>query len=104
MTSANESIHINFTRPSSTPDTAQPILEEPFNPTFTYPIFGDEETIIGYKEPRIDLSFRANDLNPSLRIEHQGELPLEGLLPEDKIKKIDQVFNGILPAGMFART
>jgi histone acetyltransferase 1 len=97
MTNANEAIHINFTRPSSAPDKAISTLEEPFNPTFTYPIFGEEETIIGYKDPRIDLSFRANDLRPSLRIEFKGEIALENLLPEDKIKKIDQVFEGILP-------
>ena len=98
VSSANESIHINFTRPSGT--HGKPILDEPFHPTFTYPIFGDEESIVGYKKPRIDLSFRANDLKPSLRIQFQEEIKLDGLLPKDKQQNLDTIFQGILPPCM----
>ncbi|KAF2715100.1 histone acetyltransferase type B [Pleomassaria siparia CBS 279.74] len=99
VANANESIHINFTRP--TPGKPKPILDEPFNPTFTYPIFGDAETIVGYKKPRIDLNFRANDLQPALRIKFQEEIELDGLLPKDKQQNLNTIFEGILPTSAF---
>lgn len=32
------------------------VLIEPFNPTFTYPIFGDQEKIFGYRGLEIKVS------------------------------------------------
>lgn len=40
-------------------------LVEPFSPTFVYPIFGDEETIFGYKGLNIDVR-GASDLQGAL--------------------------------------
>jgi len=101
LASANESLYINLVRPSSTPNGAECVLEEPFNPKFTYPIFGEEETIIGYKDPKIHLNFRANDLKPSLKIEQKDKLPLDGIIPKDKQLDLETVFKDFLPACVF---
>lgn len=70
---------------------------EAFPPTYTYAMFGEEEVIPGYKDLKIKLSFRANDLEPTANIkflqsmtpfnEEMEELMdikgrLEGFLPE----------------------
>lgn len=39
-----------------------------FSPKFTYPIFGDEEKVFGYKGLRMNLRFRANDMRPHFKM------------------------------------
>lgn len=39
-----------------------------FNPVFTYPIFGDEEAVFGYKGLDISLSFASHNLKPHVDI------------------------------------
>jgi len=41
-----------------------------FHPEFTYPIFGDAETIFGYTGLRIHLSMASGSLTPSLAVEY----------------------------------
>lgn len=53
----------------------QPGQEKPktlsgFHPQFTYPIFGDEEQIFGYKGLIIRLRFTAHDLRPHVHISY----------------------------------
>lgn len=43
---------------------------EAFPPTYTYAIFGEEEAIPGYKDLKINLSFRANDLESTASIKY----------------------------------
>jgi Histone acetyl transferase HAT1 N-terminus len=58
---ANEALEITLLGPSgSRPRT--------FHPTFTYPIFGDAETIYGYKGLSLDLSFAAWDFRAYLKV------------------------------------
>jgi Histone acetyl transferase HAT1 N-terminus len=68
ITIANSSTHINLTR------NGEDIFDEPFEPAFTYPIFGEDEKIIGYREPQIDLRFRSHDLKPTLKITNKGKI------------------------------
>ena len=42
-----------------------------FNPQFTYPIFGDEERIFGYKDLDIHLRYAAHDLRPNLAVSYK---------------------------------
>lgn len=39
-----------------------------FHPSFTYPIFGENETIYGYKGLKVRLRFAAHDLKPCLEV------------------------------------
>lgn len=69
---------------------------KPFNPEFTYPIFGESETIYGYSKPNISLKFSSNvSIPPLLSVEYQSknesttakiddiESTLKEFLPED---------------------
>lgn len=39
-----------------------------FGPNFTYPIFGEQEQIFGYKGLKIDLRYHAHDMRPNCLI------------------------------------
>lgn len=70
-----------------------------FYPKFTYPIFGDEEKIFGYKDLKINLRFRANDMRPHLKITHSKKFkPLGDAEPTDVAGILDE--GGHLPKGM----
>lgn len=57
-----------------------------FFPKFTYPIFGDEEKIFGYKDLKISLRFRSNDMRPHVKVssskkyKHIGETEAQDVL------------------------
>ncbi|KIW02525.1 uncharacterized protein PV09_06323 [Verruconis gallopava] len=63
-TPAAEAIHINLTHG----DTKA--FKEDFSPRFTYAVFGDDETIVGYKDLVIRLDFRAHDLRPTAMVKY----------------------------------
>ena len=99
ITDGNECFEINLTRPSKDGD-AEPVFSESFNPTRTYQFFGNKEEIIGYKDPTIQLSFRANDMRPSLKagFEEKVELP-EEVYTDDHLKfDFETSFKDFLPA------
>ncbi|TIB72226.1 Sec63-domain-containing protein [Wallemia mellicola] len=48
-------------------------LTRPWNPEFTYPIFGTEEQIYGYKNLRINLDMASGSLRSQLRVSHEGK-------------------------------
>lgn len=49
-----------------------------FNPEYTYPIFGDEEAIFGYKHLAISLAFAAHNLKPHLDISWKAKFKTLG--------------------------
>ncbi|KAK1057668.1 histone acetyltransferase 1 [Friedmanniomyces endolithicus] len=69
-----------------------------FQPSFTYPIFGEEERIFGYKDLSIALSFAAHDLQPRLEMKH-GKLFSEGDVKPTDIK---EALGEFLPAHAFS--
>jgi histone acetyltransferase 1 len=55
-----------------------------FHPNFTYPIFGEEERIFGYKGLRVSLRYRANDMRPHLKISYDKKMkPVGDSEPQD---------------------
>ncbi|KAK6435966.1 histone acetyltransferase 1, partial [Oleoguttula sp. CCFEE 5521] len=59
-------------------------LDETFKPAFTYPIFGEEESIFGYQGLAIDLRLRQFDLQPKLEITWDEKFPSSaGVEPTD---------------------
>ncbi|KAJ7349073.1 histone acetyltransferase type B catalytic subunit [Mycena albidolilacea] len=85
---ANEALSLSLVR--ATEDESHP----PFHPTFTYPIFGEEEKIYGYTDLDIDLRFASGSLVPFLQIKHTKKLAasstvddvqgtLTGFMPSD---------------------
>jgi histone acetyltransferase 1 len=65
-TDANSALTITLVRTDL--DNSQ-ILHQ-FHPKFTYPIFGEEERIFGYKGLEIDLKFAAHNLSPQVNISY----------------------------------
>lgn len=63
LVDSNEALNLNLVR------AGKDVFEEPFGPTFTYPIFGEDEKIFGYSDLLLNLRFRAHDLKLSLDIQ-----------------------------------
>ena len=63
---ANEAVQISIVKPG--PQGLQTAHE--FHPTFTYPIFGEEERIFGYKGLNIDVRFVADDMRPNVFVSY----------------------------------
>ncbi|KAJ5113738.1 hypothetical protein N7456_002272 [Penicillium angulare] len=63
---ANDAVHITVVQPGET----KPKTLSTFHPQFTYPIFGDDEQIFGYKGLIIRLRFAAHDLRPHVHISY----------------------------------
>ena len=61
---ANKAIHLALVHPGA--KAPHPIAR--FHPQFTYPIFGDGQTIFGYQQLRINLRFASHDLRPNLQV------------------------------------
>lgn len=64
-----------------------------FNPTFTYPIFGEEERIFGYKGLEIQLRFASGSLRQYLDISHDEKLASRDTPADD----IEQKLFGFIP-------
>ena len=99
---SNECFHINLTRPAASGKPTR-IFDESFNPTFTYALFGEDQKLLGYKEPKILLDFRANDALPTLDIsykeKHDGSrLPADVKQSLEEFD-IEEPFHDILPEG-----
>ncbi|KAF5594101.1 histone acetyltransferase type B catalytic subunit [Fusarium pseudoanthophilum] len=74
LANANEAIHISLVSPSES--GLQHLAT--FNPRHTYSIFGEEEQIFGYKDLKVSLRFRANDMRPHLKTSYSKKFNLDG--------------------------
>jgi histone acetyltransferase 1 len=71
-----------------------------FHPQFTYPIFGEEERIFGYKGLEIDLKFATHDLRPNAIVSYDKRFPTVGSTSAFDIHKALKEF---LPAEAFVK-
>lgn len=87
---ADSNTALNISLVSPTPSGLQ--LISTFNPSFTYPIFGEDEKIFGYKDLKINLRYRANDMRPHVQTSYSSKFtpigetePMDvmGMLKED---------------------
>jgi len=65
-----------------------------FNPAFTYPIFGEEETIFGYQNLKIKLDYAADTLKPACKITWDKQYPQVG---DTKADDLDELLADFLP-------
>ncbi|KAI6650628.1 Histone acetyltransferase type B catalytic subunit [Oopsacas minuta] len=65
-----------------------------FKPKYTYPIFGDEESIFGYKDLIISLYLSSASLDPFIKLQFSEEVNYKkyGVKPDDIIAKINEEF------------
>ncbi|KZM23562.1 Histone acetyltransferase [Ascochyta rabiei] len=97
VTSSNECFDISLYRPGPTGDER---IREPFNPSFTHSVIDENESIVGYKNPKIELDFRTNDLKPKLKISFDAQLDLTKLSPDLDQAQVDlspDLFKNYLP-------
>ena len=58
---------------------------------------------MGYKDPSIELSFRANDLKPALKVQFEEKIDLSTILgDEDPQVDLENVWKDFLPECKFA--
>ncbi|KIK54554.1 hypothetical protein GYMLUDRAFT_48688 [Collybiopsis luxurians FD-317 M1] len=90
---SNECLSISMVR--SAEDTKALGEEESyleFNPAFTYPIFGEEEKIYGYKDLNIDLKFTSGSLKQFLYVQWSDKLK-----SADTVDNVDGIIRQFLP-------
>jgi histone acetyltransferase 1 len=67
-----------------------------FNPSFTYPIFGDDERIFGYQDLKISIRYNAADMRPHLKVAYSKKFRSIG---ETEPTDIEGLLREILPSG-----
>ncbi|KAF3482722.1 histone acetyltransferase type B catalytic subunit [Arthroderma uncinatum] len=75
---ANDAVEISLVQP--TEDDKKLTTDSTFYPQFTYPIFGDKETIFGYRNLNIRLRFAAHDLQSHVHISY-----------DEKFKQVEDI-------------
>lgn len=98
LANANDAINISLVAPSKS--GLQNIAT--FNPKFTYSIFGEEEQIFGYKDLKISLRYRANDMRPHLKTSYSKKFkPVGDAEPTDIVGILEE--GGHLPKIAFVK-
>ncbi|RDW90433.1 Histone acetyltransferase type B catalytic subunit [Aspergillus mulundensis] len=96
---ANDAVQITIVQP----DQQKPKTLSTFHPQFTYPIFGEDERIFGYKGLIIRLRFAAHNLRPHLHVSHDEKFTavedaeptdvtgaLKDFLPEEALSSLSE--------------
>ncbi|KAH7023659.1 acyl-CoA N-acyltransferase [Ilyonectria destructans] len=98
LANANDAINISLVAPSKS--GLQNVAT--FNPKFTYSIFGEEEQIFGYKDLKISLRYRANDMRPHLKTSYSKKFkPVGDTEPTDIVGILEE--GGHLPKIAFVK-
>ncbi|KAG5360633.1 Histone acetyltransferase type B catalytic subunit [Yarrowia sp. B02] len=59
-----------------------------FHPIFTYPIYGDAETVLGYKDFSLNLQMDPSSMLPCVSSSFSSKLELPGVSFDDPVKKL----------------
>lgn len=89
---SNEALEISLVKPS--PGGLRPVAT--FNPKFTYPIFGDDERIFGYKNLKINLRYHVTDMRPNLQVSYARKFKSIG---DTEPTDINAILKDFLPEG-----
>ncbi|KAI8635041.1 histone acetyltransferase type B catalytic subunit [Xylariaceae sp. FL1651] len=85
---ANEAVTISLVRPSAS--GIEKIAS--FNPKFTYPIFGEDERIFGYKGLKVNLQYDARNLRPHLSVTSSKKFNSVGEVEAVDIREVMKEF------------
>jgi hypothetical protein len=92
-TNSNDAVVISLVTPSA---TGVPKSIAIFHPTFTYPIFGDEESIFGYQGLKIHLRYHASSMRPNIDVTFNKKFKTVG---ETEATDIKATLEDWLPKG-----
>ena len=67
-----------------------------FHPQFTYPIFGEEESIFGYQGLKLNLRFAAHNLRPNLEVLYEKKFKAVG---DTRATDIEETLKEWIPEG-----
>ncbi|KAL6308026.1 histone acetyltransferase type B catalytic subunit [Sparassis latifolia] len=96
-TDANEAFRLSLVRAQD--DRASLTAREAyegFHPTFTYPLFGEEEKLYGYRDPKIDLKFASGSLEQYFHLSYTAKLPSSSAVDD-----IEGTVAKFIPAGYY---
>ncbi|CDH48914.1 histone acetyltransferase type b catalyticsubunit [Lichtheimia corymbifera JMRC:FSU:9682] len=69
-----ESMEISLVRPNfSDAESTEPTTATTFEPNFTYPIYGEQEVVFGYKDLSIQLSYTSGSLRLYPRVDYSAK-------------------------------
>lgn len=88
---ANEAIRVSLHLRGQ---DGKPVEIEHFHPKFTYPIFGENESIYGYKGLRVNLRYFAGDLTPQLDVEFEKKV---GKVGDVEAEDVVGIMREVLP-------
>lgn len=89
---ANEALTLSLHSPTSGKQLTT------FYPKYTYPIFGESETIFGYRNLNVRLAFAADDMAACVDVNWiEQKKPVGEVIAED----VTETLKEYLPAGMF---
>ncbi|KAL7927999.1 histone acetyltransferase type B [Trichoderma austrokoningii] len=95
---ANDALNISLVSPSKSGLSTIAT----FHPKFTHSIFGEDEKIFGYKDSKVQLRYRANDMRPHLRHTYAKKFkPVGEYEPTDIVEILES--GGHLPRVAFAK-
>ncbi|KDR81878.1 hypothetical protein GALMADRAFT_90297 [Galerina marginata CBS 339.88] len=115
---ANDALILSLVRSSKDKEVlGEDEAYEEFNPSFTYPIYGEDEKIYGYRDIVIDLRFTSGSLEQYLSVNYAEKLPststvddvegtLSGFIPPDYmtdeetfLKRVEEDADSFRPPG-----
>jgi len=80
---SNNALHLSFVRANEDKEVlADSESYENFHPTFTYPIYGEDENIYGYSDLVIDLRFASGSLAQFLDVRYSAKVPSSSTLDD----------------------
>ena len=91
-TTANDALEISIVQAAP----ISPKTLSSFHPQFTYPIFGEEESIFGYQGLKLNLRFAAHNLRPNLDILYDKKFKAVG---DTKATDIQETLKEWTPEG-----
>ena len=99
-TNANTATTISLVSPNY--DSGSHMIQtlHSFDPLMTYAIFGEEETIFGYKGLKINLKYGATDMRPGLQISYTKKFKTVG---ETEAQDLKSILEDFLPKTAFEK-
>ncbi|KAI0443856.1 histone acetyltransferase type B catalytic subunit [Xylaria telfairii] len=85
---ANEALTISLVKPADS--AIEKIIS--FNPKFTYPIFGEDERIFGYKGLKINLQYDARNLRPHCSVSSSKKFNAVGEVEAVNVREVMKEF------------
>ncbi|KJA15956.1 hypothetical protein HYPSUDRAFT_47916 [Hypholoma sublateritium FD-334 SS-4] len=92
---SNDSLLLSLVRSQNDKEAlAEEETYEEFNPSFTYPIYGEDEKIYGYRDLVIDLRFASGSLEQYLSVQYSEKLPSTSTVDD-----VEDILSRFIPPG-----